>query len=107
MKGGVSMWGNEERTDRKILAKGTQLWHNSDTQIRYFEEKGIPESTCFFTEDRGNGKYRYLITLKKDVMVSYFGPEEVRFDPTTEKIAVMEIGTNRNVSVCNYFVYVI
>ena len=95
------MWGGENRTDRKTLEKGAVLWHNSPKKLKYFEEKGIPESTCFFTDDRGNGKYRYQITLKKDIVVSYFGSEEVRFDPSSEKITVIEIKTGKEIKVCD------
>lgn len=92
------MWGGEERTERKPMPKGTILYHNSDTKIKYFEEKGFPEATCFFTEDRGNGKYRYQITTGLDRKVSYFGDEEVRFDLRKED-SIIELGTGRNVSV--------
>ena len=92
------MWGGEERTDRRKMLKGTILYHNSDKQIKYFEEKGFPESTCFFTNDRGNGKYRYQITTGFDRKVSYFGEEEVRFDLRKEDI-IIELITGRIVPV--------
>ena len=94
----LNMWGGEERTDRRLMKKGTKLYHNSDTKLKFFESKGYPESTCFFTEDRGNGKYRYIIETGFDRKVSYFGEEEVRFDPRKED-KIIEIGTNRIVPI--------
>ena len=92
------MWGGEERTDRVLMPKGTILYHNSDTKIKAFKEKGFPEATCFFTNDRGNGKFRYQIKTGFDRKVSYFGSEEVRFDLRKED-SIIEIGTGRSVPI--------
>jgi len=91
-------WGGEEQTARRVMPKGTILYHNSDTRIEKFVSFGIPESTCFFTDDRGNGRYRYQVKTGFTRKVSYYGEEEVRFDLRRED-RIIEISTGRVVSV--------
>lgn len=86
------MWGGEEKTDSKILEPGTILYHYSYDPIKYFQSMGIPESTCFFVDERGNKDYNcYQVKILKRIKVGCYGYEEVRFDPSKGKCEICQI----------------
>jgi len=78
---------SEPCTGFDTLEAGTKLIHTSDRKLSGFTEK----ETCFFTDDRGTG-HCYIITLKKDIEVEYFGSEEVRFDIDDSNIEIQYVG---------------
>ena len=84
---GQDMGWSEPCTGFDTLKAGTKLLHTSDKKLSEFAEK----ETCFFTDDRGTG-HTYLVTLKKDIEVEYYGWEEVRFDIDESNIEIKYMG---------------
>jgi hypothetical protein len=89
------MWGGEIRTGKEVLEVGTVVYHGSNAKLKYFEDKGVPESTCFFRDMRGTSTdHMYRVTITKARTVGCYGYEEVRFNPSSDNCIVEYVGVN-------------
>ena len=95
MQEAIDMWGGETRTDRVWMDAGSVFYHQSATKLEKFHDFGVPESTCFFVDMRGNKTdYCYRVTLLSGRYVGCYGAEEVRFNPALGKVLVEYVGKN-------------